>query len=94
MTATICSSVNQDLRMLPLFPGASLSRNRWSEIPGAGHLGLPLTRRRIAEISEGVVENATAVASELSRPGLDQWAIEQFADMIRARAPPGGVLDA
>jgi hypothetical protein len=23
--------------MLPLFPGASLSRNRWSEIPGAGH---------------------------------------------------------
>jgi hypothetical protein len=45
MTATICSSVNLDLRMLPLFPGAGLSRNRWSEkkqgrsAPRRGQLG-------------------------------------------------------
>ena len=34
--ATICCSVNLDLRMLPLPGGASLSRRRWSVIAGAG----------------------------------------------------------
>src|SRR5262249_15188582 len=36
MTATICSSVKRALRIAPSESGASLSRNSWSEIPGAG----------------------------------------------------------
>ncbi|WP_439579865.1 hypothetical protein [Elioraea sp.] len=36
MIATICSSVNLHLRMLPLLRGANLSRHPWSEISGAG----------------------------------------------------------
>src|SRR5262249_40016348 len=35
--ATICSSVNRDLRMLPSESEGSLSTNLWSENPGAGH---------------------------------------------------------
>jgi hypothetical protein len=35
MTATICSSVKRALRIAPSESGASLSRNSWSEIPGA-----------------------------------------------------------
>jgi citrate synthase len=35
--ATICSSVKRALRIAPSESGASLSRNQWSEIPGAGH---------------------------------------------------------
>lgn len=58
----------------------------WAVFASDAGLGLPLTRRRIAEISKGVVEKVTAVASELSRLGLDKTAIEQFADMIRERA--------
>ena len=47
MAATICSSVNLDLRMLPPFRRASLSRNRWSEIPGAGHISARYERRSL-----------------------------------------------
>jgi len=38
MIATICSSVNLVLRIAPSGQGASLSHNRWSEIPGAGQI--------------------------------------------------------
>src|SRR5215218_8998672 len=38
MIATICSSVKRALRIAPSESGASLSRNRWSEIQGAGHV--------------------------------------------------------
>jgi len=65
---------------------AELDDAGWAVFASDAGLGLPLTRRRIAEISKGVVEKATTVASELSRPGLDRTAIEQFADMIRERA--------
>jgi RNA-directed DNA polymerase len=36
MIATICSSVKRALRIAPSESGASLSRNRWAEIQGAG----------------------------------------------------------
>jgi serine/threonine-protein kinase HipA len=65
---------------------AELDDAGWAVFASDAGLGLPLTRRRIAEISKGVVEKVTAVASELSRLGLDQASIEQFADMIRERA--------
>ncbi len=37
MIATICSSVNRPFRIAPSESGASLSTNRWSENPAAGH---------------------------------------------------------
>ncbi len=49
-------------------------------------IGVPLTRRRIVEISKAVLEKATVAAAELSRSKLDITAVEQFAAMIRGRA--------
>lgn len=65
---------------------AELDAKGWAAFATDAGLGLPLIRRRIAEISKGVLEKATAVGEELSRPELDRTAIEQFADMIRDRA--------
>ena len=65
---------------------AELDAKGWAAFAEEAGVGLPLTRRRVAEISKSVLEKASAVASELSRPGLDGMAVEQFADMIRDRA--------
>ncbi len=65
---------------------AELDAKGWAAFAADTSLGLPLIRRRVAEISKGVLEKATAVAEELSRPELDRTAIEQFANMIRDRA--------
>jgi serine/threonine-protein kinase HipA len=65
---------------------AELDAKGWAAFAADAGLGLPLIRRRVAEISKGVLEKATALAEELSRPGLDRTAVEQFAEMIRARA--------
>ncbi|MFN4017954.1 MAG: type II toxin-antitoxin system HipA family toxin [Reyranella sp.] len=58
----------------------------WAAFAADAGLGLPLIRRRVAEISKGVREEATVVAAELSRPGLDSMAVERLAEMIRERA--------
>lgn len=65
---------------------AELDAKGWAAFAADAGVGLPLLRRRIAEISKGVLEKATTVAAELSRPELDRTAVGQFADMIRARA--------
>ncbi|MCA6224744.1 MAG: type II toxin-antitoxin system HipA family toxin [Phenylobacterium sp.] len=65
---------------------AELDAAAWAAFAADAGLGVPLVRRRVAEISKGVVEKATTVASELSRLGLNPTALEQFADMIRERA--------
>lgn len=65
---------------------AELDAKGWAAFAADTGLGLPLTRRRVTEISKGVLEKAAAVAEELSRPELDRTAIEQFANMIRDRA--------
>jgi serine/threonine-protein kinase HipA len=65
---------------------AELDAKGWAAFAADAGIGLPLIRRRVAEISNGVLEKATVVAAELSRPELDRTAIEQFADMIRDRA--------
>lgn len=65
---------------------AELDAKGWAAFAADAGLGLPLVRRRVAEISKGVRDKATGVAAELSRPGLDRTAIEQFAEMIRDRA--------
>lgn len=65
---------------------AELDAKGWAAFAADAGLGLPLIRRRVAEISKDVRDKATVVAGELSRLGLDRMAIEQFADMIRIRA--------
>jgi serine/threonine-protein kinase HipA len=65
---------------------AELDDAGWAAFAADAGLGLPLIRRRVAEISKGVLERATAVTAELSRPGLDRKALEQLTRMIRDRA--------
>ncbi len=65
---------------------AELNAKGWAAFAADAGLGLPLIRRRVAEISKGVLAKAAAVAVELSRPELDRTAIERFGDMIRDRA--------
>lgn len=65
---------------------AELDAKGWAAFATDAGLGLPLVRRRVAEISKGVRDKATGVAAELSRPVLDRTAIEQVADMVRDRA--------
>ena len=73
---------------------AELDDAGWAAFAADAGLGLPLIRRRVAEISKGVRDKANEVAAEISRPGLDRMVIEQFAEMIRERAQHlGGGLD-
>lgn len=65
---------------------AELDAQGWAAFAAQAGVGLPLIRRRVAEISKGVLEKATTVAAEVSRPELDRTALEQFADTIRDRA--------
>jgi len=65
---------------------AELDAKGWAAFAADTGVGLPLIRRRVAEISNGVLEKAAAVAEELSRSQLDGPAIEEFANMIRTRA--------
>lgn len=65
---------------------AELDAKGWAAFAADAGIGLPLIRRRVAEISRSVLEKVTAIAAELSRPGLDRTAIEQFAAMVRDRA--------
>jgi serine/threonine-protein kinase HipA len=70
---------------------AELDAKGWAAFAADAGLGLPLIRRRVAEISRGILEKASVVASALSRHGLDGPAIEQFSDMIRERAERCGL---
>jgi serine/threonine-protein kinase HipA len=65
---------------------AELGAKGWAAFAADADVGLPPIRHRVAEISKAVVENANAVARDLSRPGLDRAAIEQRADMVCNRA--------
>jgi serine/threonine-protein kinase HipA len=70
---------------------AELDAKGWAAFAAEAGVGLPLVRRRVAEISKSVLEKATVVATELLRPGLDRNAIGQFAEMIRERAERCGL---
>ncbi len=65
---------------------AELDAKGWAAFAADAGLGLPLIRRRVGQISQGVLEKATTVAAELSRPELDTAALESFAEMICDRA--------
>lgn len=65
---------------------AQLDAKGWAAFATDAGLGLPLIRRRVAEISKGVIARTGEVAAELVRPGFDRTAIESLAAMVRERA--------
>jgi serine/threonine-protein kinase HipA len=58
----------------------------WNTFAADAGLGLPLVRRRVAEMSERVILQTNVAAADLVRPGLDDKAQEQFAEMVVDRA--------
>ncbi len=65
---------------------AELDAKGWTAFAADAGLGLPLVRRRIAEISERVRTMATQTADTLFTQGLDKAALGRFSDMILERA--------
>jgi len=65
---------------------AEMDARGWAAFSADAGLGLPLVRRRIAEISDGVKAAAQDVAQALVRPGLDEAALLRFAGLVRDRA--------
>lgn len=58
----------------------------WAAFAADTTLGLPLIRRRIAEISEAVNTHAAKVVKELMQPGLDGQVLARTADRVVHRA--------
>lgn len=65
---------------------AELDEKGWRVFAADAGLGLPLIRRRVAEISESVKKHADEVARTLMRPGLDETAQLKLAEMVVDRA--------
>lgn len=65
---------------------AELDAKGWAAFAADSGVGLPLIRRRVAEISQGVIARTGEVAAESVRPGFDRTAIENLAEMVRERA--------
>jgi len=65
---------------------ADIDAHCWAAFAEEAKLGLPLIRRRVAEIGESVTRKAQDVAQELTTPGLDAEALSRFRDMVVGRA--------
>ena len=65
---------------------AEMDSHRWKAFAQEMTLGLPLIRRRVAELGESVIRKAQDVAQELTVPGLDVEALSRFGDMVVGRA--------
>ncbi len=65
---------------------AEMDANGWAAFAADTGLGLPLIRRRIAEISESVKLRAQKVVDALVRPGMDEAALSGYARLVRDRA--------
>ena len=65
---------------------AELDAKSWNAFAADAGLGLPVVRRRVAEIGEAAIAQANEVATELARPGLDEKSLVQFVDMVINRA--------
>ncbi|MFN7286521.1 MAG: type II toxin-antitoxin system HipA family toxin [bacterium] len=65
---------------------AELDARGWGAFAAAAGLGLPLIRRRVAEISEKVIALADKAAGALFDQRLDQAALERFRDLAVTRA--------
>ena len=65
---------------------AELDAKGWAAFAADAGLGLPLVRRRVAEISEAAIARASEVAQQLAGRGLDDNGLSNFANMIAERA--------
>ena len=65
---------------------AEMDSHRWGAFAEEATLGVPLIRRRVAEIGESVIRRANEVAEELTGAGLDVEALSRFRRMVTARA--------
>ena len=65
---------------------AEMDAAGWARFAADAGLGLPLVRRRVAEVSEGVMARAEQVAGALMQPGLDGEALSRLAEMTAGRA--------
>ena len=65
---------------------AEMDATGWAGFASDAGLGLPLVRRRVAELSASVKGAAHEVAGALTRPWLDAAALTGFAALVAARA--------
>lgn len=65
---------------------AELDPKGWAAFAADAGLGLPLIRRRVAELSQGVVARAPEVAAELLHLGLDEDGLSRFSALLVQRA--------
>lgn len=65
---------------------AELDARGWAAFAADTGLGLPFIRRRVGEICERVTATAKEVAGTLASPGLDEAALDRFADLALDRA--------
>ncbi len=65
---------------------AEMDAKGWAAFAADAGLGLPLVRRRVAELSADVEARVEDVARSLMQRGLDGAALSRFADLVRERA--------
>ena len=65
---------------------AELDARGWTAFATDASLGLPVVRRRVAEIGDAVIAHANEVAAALAPAGLDEQSLVQFAAMVVDRA--------
>lgn len=65
---------------------AETNSRAWSAFAAGGGLGMPLVRRRVAELAERVRAEALGTAKALMSPGLDGAVLERLAGAVVSRA--------
>ena len=65
---------------------AEMSPRAWAAFAAGGGLGMPLVRRRVAELTELVRAEASGTAERLMAPGLDGAVLEALAGAVVSRA--------
>ena len=63
-----------------------LDAEAWAAFASSAVLGLPLVRRRVAEISQTIKTRTEEVACTLMYPGLDAGALSRLAGLVADRA--------
>ena len=63
-----------------------MRRGDWDRFATNVGLGAPFVRRRVRELADLALVQATAVAAELARPGLDENALARGAERVSNRA--------
>ena len=63
-----------------------MRRGDWDRFATNAGLGAPFVRRRVRELADLALVQATAVAAELARPGLDENALAGCGARVTDRA--------